>query len=190
MATTRVSVIVAVGSLLLPATAFAGAPNYDCMLQGGRGRLAIDQWRPKVVALGVGARPTVGGAVADITQNGPSLDFKTTLAGVRWTVAIRGYGSSLTMTTPGATRAGRCLLVPGNFILRAADRGGRVLRAAPLAGASALLTVTVGAPVWESPSASPRGEWLPVRAARPHGRRLAPTDGWLRQAGPYQGRAS
>ena len=121
---------------------------------------------------------------------GPSLDFTTTLSGVRWSVAIRDYGKSLTMTGPDATLTGRCLFVPGNFILRAADRGGHVLRAAPLARASALLPVQVGAPVWESPSASPRGKWLPVLVVEAHGLRLSAASGWLRQVGPYQGRAN
>jgi hypothetical protein len=182
--------VLVIVSLLLPVAAFAGAPNYDCTLQGGRGRLAIDQWRPKVVAIGVGSHATVGGAVGDITQDGPSLDFTTTLSGIRWSVAIRDYGKSLTMTGPDATLTGRCLFVPGNFILRAADRGGHVLRAAPLARASALLSVQVGAPVWESPSASPKGKWLPVLVVQANGLTLSSASGWLRQVGPYQGRAN
>ncbi len=85
-------------SLLAPASAFAGAPNYDCAIRGGHARLAVDQWRPEVVATGIGARAIATGA------------------------AIRGYGKSLTMTSPGSTLTGRCLFVPGNFILRALAR--------------------------------------------------------------------
>jgi hypothetical protein len=180
---------VVIVALLLPVAAHAGAPNYDCTLEKGRGRLAIDQWRPKVVVTGLGSRSTVGGAVGDIAQNGPSLDFTTTISGIRWKVAIRRY-KAVTMTNPGATFTGRCLFIPGNFILRSADQGGHVLRAAPAAGSSALLSVTVGAPVWESPNASPKGRWLPVLAVKQEGHALASVSGWLRQAGPYQGRAN
>jgi hypothetical protein len=177
-------------SLLAPASAFAGAPNYDCALRGGHARLAIDQWRPKVVAIGVGARAVATGAVAEIAQDGPSLDFTTTLDGVRWRVAIRGYGKSLTMTSPGSTLTGRCLFVPGNFILRAADRGGFTLRAAPARSAAPRLSVRVGEPVWETPDGAPSGRWLPVRVIETTGSALSPVNGWLRQAGPYQARAN
>jgi hypothetical protein len=176
-------------SLLLPGAAFAGAPNYDCTLQGGA-RLAIDQWRPKVVALGVGSHATVGGAVQDIAQDGPTLSFTTTLSGTRWSVAIRAYGASMTMTSPGSTLTGRCQFVPGNYILRASDRGGHMLRAAPVATAAARLSVRVGAPVWESPNASPKGTWLPVLVVWPHGGVLSSAHGWIRQLGPYQARAN
>jgi hypothetical protein len=177
-------------SLLAPASALAGAPNYDCAIRGGHARLAIDQWRPKVVAMGVGAHAVVTGAVADIAQEGPSLDFATTLGGVHWSVAIRNYGKSMTMTSPGSTLTGRCLFVPGNFILRAADRGGFALRAAPAVTALAQLSVRVGEPVWESPNASPRGRWLPVRIIQAKGVALSSENGWLRQVGPYQARAN
>jgi len=181
---------VVLAALLAPASALAGAPNYDCTIRGGQARLAIDQWRPKVVAVGVAAHPVVTGVVADIAQEGPSLDFTTTLDGIRWTVAIRGYGRSLTMTTQGAALTGRCLFVPGNFILRAADRGGFALRAAPTATALAQLPVRVGEPVWETPDTSPRGRWLPVRVIRENGLALSSANGWLRQIGPYQARAN
>jgi hypothetical protein len=176
-------------SLLLPVTAFAGAPNYDCTLQGGR-RLAIDQWRPMVVALGVGSPATVGGAVQDIEQDGAMLDFTATLSGTRWHAAIRAYGKAITLTSPGATLSGRCQFVPGNYILRAADRGGHVLREAPVATARARVSVRVGAPVWESPNASPKGRWLPVLVVRAHHGVLSSAHGWIRQLGPYQARAN
>lgn len=186
----RVVLVMGIASLLLPAAAFAGAPNYDCRLQGGRGRVAIDQWRPKVVALGLGRHATDGGGVEDIKQDGPSLNFTTTLSGIRWDVAIRDSGKRLTMTSADATLTGRCLFVPGNFILRAADRGGHVLRAAPMAQSSALLAVQQGAPVWESPTASPKGNWLPVLVVKGKSLTLSSASGWLRQAGPYQSRAN
>jgi hypothetical protein len=177
-------------SLLAPASAFAGAPNYDCTIRGGHARLAVDQWRPKVVAMGVGSHAVVTGAVADIAQDGPSLDFATTLAGTRWSIAIRAYGRSLTMTSPGSTLTGRCLFVPGNFILRAADRGGFALHTAPKATAATRLSVRVGEPVWEAPDVSPSGRWLPVRVIQARGLTLSATNGWLRQIGPYQARAN
>jgi hypothetical protein len=171
-------------SLLAPASAYTGAPNYDCAIRGGHARLAIDQWRAKVVALGVGSHSTVTRAVADIVQDGPSLDFATTLAGTRWSVAIRGYGKSMTMTSPGSTLTGRCLFVPGNFVLRASDRGGFALRSTPTATATAQLSVRVGEPVWESPDAEPTGLWLPVRVIQANGLSLSSKNGWLRQIGP------
>jgi|SRR5476649_185178 hypothetical protein len=181
---------VIVVSLLAPASAFAGAPNYDCTIRGGHARLAVDQWRPRVVAMGVGSHASVTGAVADIAQDGPSLDFATTLGKTHWSVAIRSYGRSLTMTSPGSTLTGRCLFVPGNFILRAADRGGFALRSAPTATAEAQLPVRVGEPVWETPDVSPSGRWLPVRVIRASGLALSSANGWLRQIGPYQARAN
>jgi hypothetical protein len=190
MRTRQLAPILVLGCLALPGAALAGAPNYDCRVHGGRARLAIDQWRPKVVANGIGSHSTVGGAVADIDQDGGSLDLTATLAGVRWRISIRGTGRSLTMTAPGTTLTGRCLFVPGNFILRASDRGGHVLRAAPAARSSALASVRVGSPVWESPNASPQGRWLPVLVVRPKGSALSSATGWLRQAGPYQARAN
>jgi hypothetical protein len=174
--------------LVVPAAALAGAPNYDCVVNGGRARLAIDQWRPKVVAIGIGAHRTVGGAVSDIRQDGPSLDFTTTLAGDRWSVAIRESGRSLTMASAGGQLTGRCTIVPGNFILRAADRGGHVLRAAPSLAARPRSTIATGGPVWERPDASPRGRWLPVLVVLPPGGRSVTATGWLRQLGPYQSR--
>jgi hypothetical protein len=177
-------------SLLVPASAFAGAPNYDCTVRGGHARLAIDQWRPKVVAVGVGSHAIVTGAVADIAQDGPSLDFATTLEGTRWSVSIRAYGKTLTMTSPALTLTGRCLFVPGNYILRAADRGGFALRSGPNARAAAQLSVRVGEPVWETPDVSPTGRWLPVRVIRANGLALSSANGWLRQIGPYQARAN
>jgi hypothetical protein len=182
--------VVVLASLLAPASAFAGAPNYDCTIRGGHARLAIDQWRPKVVAMGVGSHALVTGAVADIAQEGPSLDFTTMLAGTSWSVAIRGYGKSMTMTSPGSTLTGRCLFVPGNFVLRAADRGGFALRSAPKVTAAATLAVRVGEPVWESPNAEPTGPWLPVRVIQAKGLSLSSKNGWLRQIGPYQARAN
>jgi hypothetical protein len=180
---------VVVAVLAGPAAALAGAPNYDCVVNGGRARLAIDQWRPKVVAIGIGAHRTVGGAVSGIKQDGPSLDFTTTLAGDRWSVAIRESGRSLTMTSAGGQLSGRCTFVPGNFILRAADRGGHVLRAAPWPSARPRTTITTGGPVWERPDASPRGRWLPVLVVLlPPGGRSVTATGWLRQLGPYQSR--
>jgi hypothetical protein len=174
--------------LAAPAAAVAGAPNYDCVVNGGRARLAIDQWRPKVVALGIGAYRTVGGAVSDIRQDGPSLDFTTTLAGDRWSVAIRETGRSLTMRSAGEQLSGHCTFVPGNFILRAADRGGHALRAAPSRAGRTRSTIATGAPVWERPDASPRGRWLPVLVVLPRGGRSVTRTGWLRQLGPYQSR--
>ncbi|MEO9176183.1 MAG: hypothetical protein ABI317_11785 [Gaiellales bacterium] len=177
-------------SLLVPASAFAGAPNYDCTIRGGHARLAIDQWRPKVVAMGLGAPAGVSEAVSDIVQNGGSLDLVTTLAGVRWRVAVRDYGRSLTMTSPGSTLTGRCLFIPGNFILRTADHGGFRLRSAPRPTASGHLAVRVGEPVWETPDVYARGKWLPVRVIHRKGLALATANGWLRQVGPYQARAN
>jgi hypothetical protein len=175
-------------ALVLPAAALAGAPNYDCVVQGGHARLAIDQWRPKVVTTGIGAQHTVGGAVSDIRQDGPSLDFTVTLAGDRWSVAIRGYGRSLTMTRPNDHLSGRCTFVPGNYILRAADRGGHVVRDAPSSAGTPRSTIATGGPVWERPDASPRGKWLPVLVVLPRGGTSATARGWLRQLGPYQSR--
>jgi hypothetical protein len=74
---------VLVVALLGPVAAHAGAPNYDCTVAEGRGRLAIDQWRPRVVATGLGARSTMAGAVGEITQDGPSLDLSMRLLGTR-----------------------------------------------------------------------------------------------------------
>jgi hypothetical protein len=175
-------------ALVLPSAALAGAPNYDCVVQGGRARLAIDQWRPKVVATGIGARRTVGGAVSDIRQDGPSLDFTAALAGDRWSVSIREYGRSLTMTSSNAHLSGRCTFVPGNYILRAADRGGHVVRKAPSSAGPPRSTIPTGGPVWERPDASPRGKWLPVLVVLQRGGRSVTARGWLRQIGPYQSR--
>ena len=180
----------ALAMLLLPGAALAGAPNYDCILKDGRARFAIDQWRPKVVATGISAHRTVGGSVNEIRQDGPSLDFATTLAGVRWSVAIRDYGRSLTMTNAADRLTGRCTFVPGNFILRAADEGGHVLREAPSPTAQARSTIATGGPVWERPEASPRGRWLPVRVILPKGGSSVTANGWLRQRGPYQSRSN
>ena len=177
-------------SLVAPASAFAGAPNYDCAIRGGHARLAIDQWRPRVVATGFGSHAVVTDAVADIEQDGPSLDLTATLDGTRWSVAIRGGGRSMTMTSPGSTLTGRCLFIPGNFVLRASDGGGFALRSGPTPTAARRLAVPVGAPVWERPIAAPNGRWLPVRVVRATGPALSSADGWLRQVGPYQGRAN
>jgi hypothetical protein len=184
----RALVPAALAALVLPAAAMAGAPNYDSAVNGGRARLAIDQWRPEVVATGIGAQRTVGGAVRDIRQDGPSLDFTATLAGRRWSVAIRESGRSLTMTSAADRLSGRCTFVPGNFILRAADRGGHVLRSAPSRTAAPRVTIVIGGPVWERPDASPRGSWLPVLVVLPPGGKSGTASGWLRQLGPYQSR--
>jgi hypothetical protein len=186
----RIFTVIVAGMLCLPATALAGAPNYDCALNDGVGRLAIDQWRPKVVAVGIGAVSTRGGAPHEIEQNGPTLGFRTTLAGVPWRVEIADYGRSLTMTSATSRRSGTCTFIPGTFILRVADRGGHVVRAAPSAQAAERSAIRTGGPVWERPDLSPRGRWLAVRVVVAKRMGMASKDGWLRQSGRFQTRGS
>jgi len=99
-------------------------------------------------------------------------------------------GRSLTMTSADDHLSGRCTFVPGNFILRAADRGGHVLREAPSPTAQPRSTIATGGPVWERPDAAPRGRWLPVRVVLPKGGSSVTATGWLRQLGPYQSRSN
>jgi hypothetical protein len=94
------------------------------------------------------------------------------------------------MTSTTSRRTGTCTFIPGNFILRVADRGGHVVRAGPSATAAARSAIRTGGPVWESPELSPRGRWLPVRVVVAKGTARASKDGWLRQDGSFQARGS
>ena len=71
----RTLVLLAVGiaGVLVPATARAGAPNYDCVVGSGGARIAIDQWAPDVVATGLGPGRSVLVEARDVDQNGPTL---------------------------------------------------------------------------------------------------------------------
>ncbi len=178
-----IAVVVAVLLLVLPATSEAGAPNYDCVVAGG-GRVAIDQWADVVAANGFGHRPQIWGRARDVRQRGPSLDLTAEMRGAPWTVAVRNWGSSLVLSQAGATLSGRCLLVPGNVVLRRSDSGGFSLRAAPFSGARRLLRVAVGSPVWQDPSRTPHGRWLPVRTTVVRHGALGFLHGWLRQRRP------
>jgi hypothetical protein len=165
--------------LALPATASAGAPNYDCMVAGGR--VTIDQWSGVVAASGFAHERAAWGMAGDIDQAGPRLDLTAALHGAQWTIAVRGYGLSVTVTTPGATLAGHCVFIPGNDIVRRADAGGFVLRAGPSAHARRVLGVPVGSPVWQDPHRNPRERWLPVRTVVVRNGAIRTLDGWLRQ---------
>jgi hypothetical protein len=186
----HVLALAVLGASGLPGAALAGAPNYDCAIRDGHGRLAIDQWRPMIVSTGIGAGSTVGGDARGIEQHGPTLRLTATLAGVRWRIAIAGYGRSLILTSAGAQLVGRCTTIPGNLILRVADRGGHAVRRGPSPMAAARSAVRTGEPVWERPDASPRGRWLPVLVVVHDGPRPVVREGWLRQVGPFQARGS
>jgi hypothetical protein len=168
--------------LALPATASAGAPNYDCFVTGGR--VTIDQWSGVVAASGFAHQAPVWGNAGDIAQNGPTLDLTAALRGAAWTIAVRGTGSSVTVTRPGGTLSGRCKFIPGNYIVRRADAGGTALRSAPSARAKRVLRVPVGSPVWQDPHRTVTGHWLPVRTLVVRRGSIRAIDGWLRQTRP------
>lgn len=169
--------------LALPASASAGAPNYDCLVAGG-GRLSIDQWAGVVAASGFDRRHAVWGTTTDIHQAGPSLDLTVALAGVPWTVAVRGMGSSVAIIEPGQALAGRCAFVPGDFVLRRSDAGGFAVRSRPSAHARRMLRVAVGSPVWEDPHRRQHGRWLAVRTFASRDGAIRALAGWLRQTKP------
>ena len=169
--------------LVFPAAAVAGAPNYDCVVDG-TARLLIDQWAGIAAARGFEPGPTVWGTTADENQNGPSLDLVATLGGAPWRVSIRGTGTSLVIDNAAGTLHGSCAFVPGNFVLRTADSGGSTLRTGPSPSASHLLAIPFGTAVWQIPDRLPVRHWLPVRAFIARNGRIRTLDGWLRQRKP------
>ena len=179
----RAASVVAVWLLVSPASAFAGAPNYDCVA-GGNARLSIDQWAGVVATHGFEPGPTVWGAASDVKQDGGSLDLVAALGGTSWKVSIRGTGSSLTIDTPAGTISGTCTFVPGNFVLRSADSAGHVLRAGPSPSARRLLEIARGTAVWQIPDTEKSGGWLAVRAFVARAGMIRPVNGWLRQRKP------
>jgi hypothetical protein len=181
-------VVLGLAALALPATAFAGAPNYDCSLDHGRMHLAIDQWTPLVVGTGFGSTAAVQAGAQDVDQNGPTLGFTTSLGGRPWKIAISGYGRSIVMTGQGAHRTGHCLMIPGNFVLRAADRGGHVVRKTPFPTAARVASLSPGGPVWQRPAHGPKGRWIPALVVTFPAGAAATRSGWLRQIGPYESR--
>jgi hypothetical protein len=184
----RVVICVMLTLAVLPSTALAGAPNYDCVVDHGRGHLAIDQITPLVVATGVGASGPIQADATEIVQNGPSLDFTTAFGGSLWTVSIRRLGGSVTIARPGTSLRGRCVVIPGNFVLRAADAGGHVVRRDPSSSAPPRASIPLGGPVWQPPASVPKGHWLPVVVVRPGAGTPSRLSGWLRQRGPYESR--
>jgi hypothetical protein len=175
-------------ALLVPATALAGAPNYDCVVDRGRGHLAIDQWTPLVVATGLVPGRSVQGGARGLTQAGARLALTTTLAGTSFTVAIAGFGRSVVVTSRGVHLTGHCTMIPGNFVLRAVDRGGHVVRAGSSSSTPRVVSLPTGGPVWQRPAGVPRGRWLPVLAVTFPGGIVTTRSGWLRQIGPYESR--
>jgi hypothetical protein len=170
------------GALLaLPAIATAGAPNYDCRIAGG-GRIAIDQWAAVIAASGFEHTPSAWGTAASIRQNGPALDLRAKIDGATWTVAVRGSGSSLAITRPAGNLAGHCAFIPGNYVLRRANRGGFTMRAAPSVHAKLLARIPLGSPIWQDPNRTPHASWMPVRTTVIRNGALQSLDGWLRQA--------
>jgi hypothetical protein len=123
-------------------------------------------------------------AVRDVKQDGPRLDITTTIAGVSWSVAIRRFGGFVRVTSPGERLTGRCVMIPGDFILRAAH-GAQVVRARPSTTATRLAVVRPGAAIWERPTVAPGG-WLPVFTVAFSERSFRSQSGWLRQRGLYQ----
>jgi hypothetical protein len=178
-----IAVVIAAALLALPATSEAGAPNYDCLVAGG-GRIAIDQWADVVAADGFAHRPRIWGSARNVQQDGPSLGLTADMRGAPWTVAVRTWGRSLVISQAGDTLSGHCSLVPGNFVLRRSDSGGFSLRAGPFSGARRLLGVPVGSAVWQDPSRTPHGRWLPVRTTIVRHGTLGFLHGWLRQRRP------
>jgi hypothetical protein len=173
---------------VLPGAALAGAPNYDCVVDHGRGHLAIDQITPLVVATGIGSGGPIQSDANQIEQNGPALDFATSFAGSSWTVSIRRFGRSALITRPGTSLRGRCLMIPGNFVLRAADAGGHVVRRGPSSSAPRRASILTGGPVWQPPASAAKGRWLPVVVVRPGRGTPSRLSGWLRQRGPQESR--
>lgn len=178
---------VAAALLISPASALAGAPNYDCVV--GSARLSVDQWADVVAAAGFNAGPPVWGEAANVDQNGGSLDLVARLHGAWWSVSVRG-SRSLKLTSPAAVKRGVCAFVPGSYVLRKADAGGSVLRAAPSASARRLLSVLSGSAVWEIPFRAPKGHWIAMRAFIVREGAIRAVDGWLRQQKPAQPRCT
>ena len=181
---TRVLLVVGIAGALVPTAAYAGAPNYDCVVGPGGVRIAIDQWAPDVVATGLVPGSGVLAEARDIDQNGPTLTLTTTIAGVPWSVAIARFGAVVRVTSPGKRLTGRCTMIAGDLILRKA-RGGGVVRSRPSAASRPLSTLGPGAAVWERPVAAPGG-WLPVLRVVFAGGAVRSQNGWLRQPGAYQ----
>jgi hypothetical protein len=168
--------------LAAPATATAGAPNYDCYVTGGR--VTIDQWSGVVATSGFSHEAVRWGLMRDIDQDGARLDLTAALRGAPVTIAVRGTGSSVKFTERGGTLTGRCAFVPGYYIVRRADSGGTVLRAAPSGSAKRILRIPVGSPVWQDSRRRPSGAWLPVHTLVMRRGVIRAVDGWLRQTRP------
>jgi hypothetical protein len=173
------STAVAATLLVLPGTAVAGAPNYDCVF-GDHGRLAIDQWRDVVATTAISTGPTRWGTTANERQNGPSLDLAAVFRGETWSIAIRETGKSLVVTRPGGVFVGHCLMIPGSHVLHRTDAGGFTLRDGPSGRAKPVLRVPVGSAVWEAAD-SARGGWIPLNTSVAQNRTLLTRGGWLRQ---------
>jgi hypothetical protein len=171
---------VAAALLLLPGTAVAGAPNYDCAV-GDHGRLAIDQWQSVVATSGAWSGPTRWAVAANVRQNGPSLDLAATFHGETWSIAIRGAGKSLVVTRPGGVLVGHCLTILGSHVLRRSDSGGLTLRDGSSRHAKPVLPIPVGSAVWESPDLA-RGGWVPLNMFVVRGGSLFTRGGRLRTA--------
>ena len=165
--------------LLWPAAALAGAPNYDCVAGDG-GRLSIDLRAGIVAAAGFEPGPTVWGAAKDMNGGAESLDVVAVLRGSSWKVAVRETGTSLVIKRPSGTLRGRCVFVPGNYVLRPADAGGSTLRAGPRPDARWLLSIPRGTAVWQIPTAG-KGDWMRIRAFVVRDGKIRPVDGWLQQ---------
>jgi hypothetical protein len=176
--------------------AVAGAPNYDCVA-GEHARITIDQWGGVVAVSGPAAGPTRWADLADVRQNGPSLDITFKLGADSWHAAVRGMGTSFVVTRPEGKLTGHCRFIPGNYVLRASDAGGAVLRAEASRSAKRLLPIPVGTAVWETPDqhaawnagsrrfpALVKGEWYVVRTYVARAGALKYFAGWLRQREP------
>ena len=126
---------------------------------------------------------TVWGAARDSSGDGVSLDVVAVLRGTSWKVAVRETGTSLVIKRPSGTLRGRCAVVPGNYVLRAADAGGSALRAGPRSDARWLLSIPRGTAAWQIPSAG-KGGWLRIRAFIVRDGEIRAVDGWLQQRKP------
>jgi hypothetical protein len=182
MSVRRLATAVCVLALVMPATAWAGAPNYDCFVTGGR--VTIDQWSGVLATSGFEHRPARWGGMSAIDQNGSRLDLTAVLRGTSVVVAVRGTGSSLRITEAGRVLAGRCVFIPGYDVVRRSDRGGSVLRSAPAAASGRILAIPRGTPVWQDSRVQPHGHWLAVRTVVFEHGAISTVDGWLRQARP------
>ena len=128
-----------------PAT--AGAPNYEC--RAGSYRIGIDQHRRG------GLTRVAGNSVRRVSfrttdQNGPTLDLIADDDSQRLVVAVRGYGSTMTLGVGATLVTGACAFIPGNFVLGYVSAPTLVLRTAPDDGASEVARYRQRSLVWSS----------------------------------------